>query len=264
MTVEAMRTLLARDDVHLDQSYLARAGAGGAGLGVALTAIRDGGGPVRSRVAAMGVAPEGRGQGLGRTLLARQMDDARARGSQELEMVCYTNNHRALPLYQSAGFQARRRLLSYQASSVSLRWPPAAPVTLRAADPAGLADLARRCEEAAPPWQLEAGVLGTLGAVAQAYTLHAPEEEAAAGYLILGLPAGATEARIVHVGLVPARRRQGLASAALRAWLADHPAVARLTIPALLPEDMVRLRAWLDHLGFAPTPLEQFEMAAAL
>src|SRR5215212_695730 len=104
-TVEMLRMMVARDNIRLDQSYLARE-APGAGVGVALTAVRRNGDRVRSRVAAMGVAPEGRGRGIGRALLARQLADARARGSRDVILECFTNNQRALPLYQSMGFQA--------------------------------------------------------------------------------------------------------------------------------------------------------------
>jgi ribosomal protein S18 acetylase RimI-like enzyme len=264
VTADAMRALVARDDVRLEESYLARAAGDGPGIGLALTSIRGDGAGLRSRVAAMGVAPEGRGRGLARALLERQLADARARGSGALILECFTHNHRALPLYESAGFLVRRRLLSYEAATAALRRPARAPVHLRPAPPEELPALALRCQEVAPSWQLEATTLRPLGPTAQAYTIHVTPGEPPVGYLVCARPPDAAEARLVHIGILPDQRRQGLATAALHTWLAAAPGVARLTIPAILPEDMTQLRAWLSALGFTPGALAQFEMAAAL
>jgi len=265
LPVTAMQAMIARDNIDLGQSYIARA-ADGTGLGVALTAVRREGDRVRSRVAAMGVTPEGRGQGLARRLLERQIADARARGSREIVLECFSNNTRALPLYESAGFRVRRRLLSYEGDVAGLRLTSQAPVMLRPVAPADLPALAARCQDAYPPWQLEAATLATMNPATPARTIHLPDVAAPVGYLILGLPGGpdATEARLNHAGVLPAYRRQGVATAALAAWLAEHPAVAQITIAPVLPEDMTALRGWLEAIGFAPGPLEQVEMVRAL
>jgi ribosomal protein S18 acetylase RimI-like enzyme len=265
LPVAALQAMIARDNIDLGQSYIARA-ADGTGLGVALTAVRREGDWVRSRVAAMGVAPEGRGQGLARRLLERQIADALARDSREIVLECFSNNTRALPLYESAGFRVRRRLVSYEAAVAGLRLASSAPVTLQPVAPADLPALAARCQDADPPWQLEAPTLATLNPATPARTVHLPDVPEPVGYLILGLPGGldATEARLNHVGVLPEYRRRGVATAALAAWLAEHPAVARITIAPVLPEDMTALRGWLAGIGFAPGPLEQVEMARAL
>ena len=265
LPVAALQAMIARDNIDLGQSYLARA-ADGTGLGVALTSVRRAGGEVRSRVAAMGVTPEGRGQGLARRLLERQTADARARGSREILLECFSNNTRALPLYESAWFRVRRRLLSYEGDVAGLRLPSSAAVTLRPVAPADLPALAARCAEAEPPWQMEPSTLATLSPATPARTIHLPDVPAPVGYLVLGLPGGAaaTDARLMQAGVLPAYRRQGLATAALAAWLAEHPAVTKITIAPVLPEDMTALRGWLAAIGFAPGPLEQVEMVRAL
>jgi ribosomal protein S18 acetylase RimI-like enzyme len=261
----ALQAMIARDTIDLGQSYLARA-ADGTGLGVALTAVRRTGDQVRSRVAAMGVALEGRGQGLARRLLERQIADARARGSRELVLECFSNNARALPLYESAGFRVRRRLLSYEGDVAGLHLASSAAVALRPVAPTDLPALAARCAEADPPWQMEPSTLATLSPATPARTIHLPDVPGPVGYLVLGLPGGAdaTEARLMQAGVLPAYRRQGVATAALAAWLAEHPAVARITIAPVLPEDMTGLRGWLEAIGFASGPLEQVEMVRAL
>ncbi|HEX6605331.1 MAG TPA: GNAT family N-acetyltransferase, partial [Chloroflexia bacterium] len=184
LPVAALQAMIARDNIDLGQSYLARA-ADGTGLGVALTAVRCAGDEVRSRVAAMGVTPEGRGQGLARRLLERQIADARARGSREILLECFSNNTRALPLYESAGFRVRRRLVSYEGDVAGLRLPSSAAVTLRPVAPADLPALAARCAEAEPPWQMEPSTLATLNPATPARTIHLPDVPEPAGYLVL-------------------------------------------------------------------------------
>src|SRR5579884_4152181 len=64
----------ARDDILLDQSYVAYTGATPAG--VALVAARPARQGPRTRLAGMGVVPEGRRSGVARALLDRVMADA--------------------------------------------------------------------------------------------------------------------------------------------------------------------------------------------
>jgi len=258
----AFRGLLARDNVDLAASYVAR--RGDQAVGLALTALRRDAAGVRSRVAGMGVTPEGRGQGVARALLARQLGDARARGSRMLILECFTTNSRALPLYKHAGFVARRRLLGYRAEAAPLRAAPGREVTLQPADPAGLPALAQRCAEADLPWQLEGVTLAGVSAGTPAYTIQAAGDPEPGGYVVFGAAAGAPEVRLAHIGVLPAQRRRGLATAALRRWLILHPEIATLTIPPLVPEEMDGLRAWLAACGFRPSPLAQWEMAAPL
>jgi ribosomal protein S18 acetylase RimI-like enzyme len=262
-TPATLRAMIARDGVDLGRSYLARDTATGAALGVALTAVRPGGAGPRVRVAAMGVAPEGRGRGVARALLARQLADARALGAAELLLECFRNNTRALALYAGSGFRVRRRLLGYRLDVAAFPMARAGAVGLATADPAALPDLARRCAEVAPPWQLEAPVLPALANAGQAFAILAPGA-GIAGYIVLALPPGGAEARLMHVGVLPAWRGRRLATAALGAWLAGEPQVTAVSIPPLVPEDMPRLRAWLGGCGFVASALEQVEMAAPL
>ena len=233
-TPATLRAMIARDNVDLGRSYLARETATGAALGVALTAIRPGAGAPRARVAAMGVAPEGRGRGVARALLARQLADARALGAAEMLLECFSENTRALALYASSGFGVRRRLLSYGLDVAAFPMAKAGAVRLATADPAALPDLARRCAEAAPPWQLEASTLPAVAAGGQAFAILAPGG-GVAGYIVFAPAPGGGEARLAHVGVLPAWRGRRLATAALGAWLAGEPQVHTVRMPRSCP-----------------------------
>jgi ribosomal protein S18 acetylase RimI-like enzyme len=53
----------------------------------------------------MGVHPKYRGQGIGRALLATTMKAAQERGVLRVELVVYTDNQKAIELYEGAGFR---------------------------------------------------------------------------------------------------------------------------------------------------------------
>ena len=53
----------------------------------------------------MGVVPERRGQGLGRKLLEAVLADAWKVGLKRIELEVFTDNHSAIALYQSVGFE---------------------------------------------------------------------------------------------------------------------------------------------------------------
>ncbi|MEM7077945.1 MAG: GNAT family N-acetyltransferase [Pseudomonadota bacterium] len=52
------------------------------------------------------VSPEARGRGLGRKLLQRAQESARARGAASLSLHVFANNHRARALYDADGFDS--------------------------------------------------------------------------------------------------------------------------------------------------------------
>ena len=67
------------------------------------------------------VDPAARGQGLGRTLVAALVDDARERGVETLTLDVRGNNHAAMVLYESFGFQVVGRLPDFVAVGAE-RW----------------------------------------------------------------------------------------------------------------------------------------------
>jgi ribosomal protein S18 acetylase RimI-like enzyme len=68
----------------------------------------------QSRIAAMGVMTDARGQGLGRLMLTEALAAARDRADTNMKLEVFEQNTRALGLYQSLGFEITRRLVGYQ------------------------------------------------------------------------------------------------------------------------------------------------------
>lgn len=68
----------------------------------------------RSWIGGFGVAPQHRKRGLGRSLLERTMDAARARGARAMQLEVLENNPGAIALYGAGGFTRTRRLLSFR------------------------------------------------------------------------------------------------------------------------------------------------------
>jgi GNAT superfamily N-acetyltransferase len=75
MTAQAFERRFRGEDLDPFASRVVYAGAGDSPVGVVLVARRG----WTSRIAAMGLAPEARGQGLGRRLLSEAVEEARAR-----------------------------------------------------------------------------------------------------------------------------------------------------------------------------------------
>src|SRR6185369_17766404 len=67
-----------------------------------------------SRVAAMGFAPEVRGQGLGRRFLAEAIEEARARRDRAMLLEVFEQNPPAVTLYTKLGFRTLRRLIGWK------------------------------------------------------------------------------------------------------------------------------------------------------
>ena len=74
-------------------------------------------GPRVGELKRMYVAPEARGRGVGRALLARLEGEARARGLARLVLETGTRQHEALALYRRAGFAEIPPYGEYAASS---------------------------------------------------------------------------------------------------------------------------------------------------
>lgn len=264
ITTDDLDSMIERDDILLDRSLVAY-DAGNA-VGVALVAIRPGRGGTRTRLASMGVAPEGRRNGTGRLLLRRVIDAARTGGSRTLQLEVFVNNAPARTLYESAGFVPIRRLLGFSVPAVPIRASASGDVALRPATSRELLPIFAACvgaepPDAAPPWQLDAPALLRFGPPSALYVVDASAAGGAVGYLILGQTRPA--AGLVHLGILPAWRRQGLATTALVAALRRHPDVEELYVPQLLPEASA-LVPFLRALGGVPDPEEQIEMELAL
>ncbi len=61
----------------------------------------------RARLARVVLAPDCRGQGLGRSLVELGMEEARLRGVREVELFVFVDNRPARRVYESLGFRQR-------------------------------------------------------------------------------------------------------------------------------------------------------------
>jgi ribosomal protein S18 acetylase RimI-like enzyme len=214
----------------------------------------------------MGVVPEHRRLGVGRALLRGVIDAARARGARTLLLEVRARNAPARVLYEAHGFEPRRRLVGFTVAGAPLRSRQMGrahlhPIGAHEALALFAACTAQEMAEATPPWQLDAPSLARLGPSTRMYAVVAAGTARAAGYLVLGQ--GSSVAGLVHLGIVPARRRQGLGTAALAAALREHPAVENLEVPPLVPAASP-LAPFLQALGAVRDPDEQIEMELAL
>jgi L-amino acid N-acyltransferase YncA len=114
--LEALMTAVEAHEPMLGERLLAQAtlalvapDSGGGALGAALVDERAGLGRVRVLV-----APEARGRGAGRTLLAAAVAEARAQGWHKLTGECEVGDRAALRLAAGAGFEVEALLAGHR------------------------------------------------------------------------------------------------------------------------------------------------------
>ncbi|RAK69869.1 GNAT family N-acetyltransferase [Hymenobacter edaphi] len=204
-----------------------------------------------SRVAAMGLVVEARGQGLGRPMLQAAVEEARQRGDRRIMLEVFTANEPAIRLYQRLGFGITRTLSGFGAPATSAAAPTA---VLAAADPAEVARQIGRHGDDVLPWMLTAETLAATTAPyvqawrlgEQAYALVRPE---------------ADKTVLLSLVVPPAHRRQGWGTRLVRALEARY-AGKPLLMPCLLPPGAGQ--ALLQRCGWVPTALALYEMERAL
>ncbi|GAB2967773.1 hypothetical protein GCM10027048_43170 [Hymenobacter coalescens] len=232
---------------HLDAAASRLWYCDGALVGVVLIARRG----WTSRVAAMGLVVEARGQGLGRPMLQTAIAEARQRGDRLLLLEVFTNNEPAIRLYERLGLRRTRRLSGWQRAA----GPAPAPTDeLLELDPAELAAQLARHGDAGLPWMLAPATLAaTTAPFVRAWQL---EDKA---YALLRPEADKT---VLLSLVVPAAHRcQGWGTRLLRALearYADKP----LLMPCLLPPGAGQ--DFLRRSGWQPTALELDEMELPL
>ncbi len=203
-----------------------------------------------SRLAAMAVAPDFRGRGLGKDVLKVALDEAALRKDRTMILEVYEQNPAAVSLYTSAGFRTIRKLVGYEFL------PPGAGD--------GASDLDRLCEidplivarliagEGEPdlPWMLASETLAAATLPAQAFHLDD------VAFVTVADPNA--EKIVIRTLLVrKAYRGKGWGSrivGALEALFADRP----LTIPPLVPENIAR--GLFHRAGWQSLALNLLEM----
>lgn len=222
-------------------------------VGIALIARRG----WTSRLAAFGMAPAGRGQGIGQWAMRQLIAEAHQRGDRTMVLEVIEQNAPAVRLYHNVGFQTRRRLIGMVAhqpasdTAASLSQEAAArPQEVDIRDVArivtqyGLPDL---------PWQLSGETLALLTPPAGGYRLGS-------AFAIIG---DTTLPRIDIRSLVvlPDARRQGHGTALLRGLFALFPNKT-WAIPVLMPEELAFPA--LEQLGFVREDISQLQMEQQL
>lgn len=235
-------TMLRKDTVDLSASRVLL--ADGAPAGIALIARRG----WTSRLAAMGITKEMRGQRLGSQFMEGLVREARERGDREMVLEVIEQNEAAVRLYRNCGFETVRRLIGFKYQDakqdaknglieVDLREMG------RLVSLYGLPDL---------PWQLSGETVALLTPPARAFgwekayvAVSNPEAEHVAVWSLLVEP----QAR--GVGRATELLRRVISSYAGRTW---H-------VPAILPEE---LGVVFERAGFRREELSQWQMSLRL
>jgi ribosomal protein S18 acetylase RimI-like enzyme len=238
MDVDHLLAMVRRDSVALSDSRVIQ--ADGAPAGVALMARRG----WASRVAAMGIVAEWRGKGLGKQLMLQLLDDARQRGDREMLLEVIEENDPAIRLYESVGFGKTRRLVGLSKDQGDV---PQAD-GLEEIDIRELGRLISAYGLKDVPWQLSAETIAQYAAPSRAYALDG-------AYALISDP-GVEDVRFYSLLVEPRVRRQGRATAIVKALVACHGARA-WHVPAIFPEEIV---GPFHAAGFHRDVLSQWQM----
>jgi ribosomal protein S18 acetylase RimI-like enzyme len=201
-----------------------------------------------SRIAAMAVAPEARGRGLGRRIMQDAIDEAVERGDRSVLLEVFEHNTPAVKLYEGLGFRPLRRLVGYHhdpggaASEVT--------DTLYGLDPLDFARVVAREGGPGLPWMLAAETLS--GAVSPAQAFHLDHR----AYALIGDP----DANVILLAafVVPrAYRRNGWGTRLMQALIATYPDKA-WSIPQIVPEELAA--TFFARCGWTLMDTNQLEM----
>lgn len=209
-------------------------------VGVALIARRG----WTSRLAAMSIIPNARGQGIGARCVHQLLNDARGRGDQAMNLEVIEQNAPAVHLYEKCGFQIQRRLIGFTGQ-------PKISETHLALEQVNVHEVARMLIAHGSddlPWQLSGESLVTNGPPYIAY-------RAGASYIALSNPDAPTLVVRAMVTL-PDARRQGRATQLLRAMMTRYPDKA-WRVSTIFPEELGGL---FEKIGLTRDALSQWQM----
>lgn len=236
-TPESFPIFVERDEIDLALSRIVLQGNEPVGIG--LIAKR---GDV-SRLAAMGIVKELRGEGAGTWLVDALLKEARARGEKTMLLEVIYENHAAVHIYEKFGFEKLRRLYGFMIGN-----------------PAGEPDeglggcsldlvLEKATEYAVPnlPWQVDAETLrknpgGAFGfSLGKSYiVISDPEREHAVIRLLLS--------------------EDGNEAALLKALFAKYPEKI-WHVPAIFPEEQAEI---FENVGMQKDDISQWQMVVDL
>lgn len=244
----AILSVLTRDSVDLALSKVAETAS--KPVAVALIARRG----WSARLAAMGVVPEARSRGYGKGLLNHLIDSLSSQGLREFNLEVIEQNDPAIDLYEKAGFERGRRLVSLSRDPQANSTPIASEhrSTLQAVDVAEVARYLTADSLPDLPWQLSGTNLMVSSTPSQAYQLGQD-------FIVISEPTQSSIS-IRALFVQPGERRQGRGTELVASVLAAFPE-HKWAIPALCPEEIspVFLRN-----GFQIGKLSQIQMSRKL
>ncbi len=196
-----------------------------------------------NRLAAMAIVPGARRSGIGRALVTRLLEEARARGDRRMVLEVIEQNTAAVELYRNAGFNTIRRLIGYAGP------PPPVDEVASGLIEADLRDVGAAVTRHAPPdfpWQLSGETIAQLAPPAVGYRLND-------SWIAITDPAQP---------VVAIRALEGPEAIALvRAVIGRHPSKSEWRFNPIWPEELSGI---LDPLGLPRTALSQWQMQRAL
>jgi ribosomal protein S18 acetylase RimI-like enzyme len=205
-----------------------------------------------SRIAAMAVAPEERGMGLGKRIMQGVIDAAAERGDRSVLLEVFEHNTPAVRLYVNLGFSKLRRLVGYHREPGKA--VPDTTDTLSELDPLDFARIVAREGERDLPWMLAAETLS--GTVSPARAFHLDHR----AYALIGDP-GASVISLTALVVPRAYRRNGWGTRLMQALHARYPDMA-WSIPQIVPEELAP--AFFAQCGWELMDTNQLEMVLDL
>ena len=212
--------------------------------GVALIARRG----WMSRLAAMGISTELRGNGAGSWLMEKLIHQARERGDHEMTLEVIEQNDAAVHLYQKFGFQTMRRLVGFiRREAIELEDYELNEIDLREmgalVSQFGLRDL---------PWQISGETIAQMTPPVRAY-------RNGHSYAAISNP-HMDHVVIWSVLVEPQERGQNLGSQVLKQVIAQFTG-RTWHVPAIYPEEMSGM---FERASFELEKLSQWQMRLPL
>ncbi len=240
--VTAFLNMVRKDGIDLTCSRVLI--ADGEPLGIALLARRGWTG----RLAAMGLAKEGRGLGTGSWFMGRLIAEACGRDEREMLLEVIEQNEPAVHLYEKYGFQIVRRLIGLiRKDAIEDKMKELQEMDILEASHLvsqyGLSDL---------PWQLSGETIAQMNPPARAYC-------SGPAAIVISNP----EARDVVIWSLLVKtsaRGNGFGLEMLKSILAQSPGKT-WHVPALLPEELGMV---YERAGFVREELSQWQMKLIL
>lgn len=214
--------------------------------GIALIARRG----WTSRLAAMGIARQARGKGIGSWFMEELINEARQREEREMVLEVIEQNAAAVRLYQKSGFDAVRRLFGFtrnEKTAQEIEKSSLQEIDLREMSRLisqhGLPDL---------PWQLSGESIAQMNPPARAY-------QKGQAYIVVSNPAAE---RVVIWSLLvePGGRGNRLGTDMLKNVIANHTGKT-WHVPAVFPEEFAKV---FKRAGFEQEELSQWQMKMSL